>query len=110
MLPHGWCLYWNYELLVAHISADLIIGLAYYAIPVVLWRARRALENRLGRHVLLSFVLFIIACGLTHHVEVLIVYKPWYWFQATVKAFTATLSAVTAVQLARLSVAFRDHS
>jgi two-component system, sensor histidine kinase len=109
LLPHGWCLYWNFELLLAHISSDLVIGFAYYAIPMVLFRVRRALADQLGRHVMLSFALFIIACGLTHHVEVLVIWQPWYWMQACVKIATALLSVTTAVQLYRLACALRGH-
>ena len=105
-LPHGWCLLWDWPLLVAHISADLVIGLSYYAIPVVLFRARRALGDRLGRHVMLSFALFIIACGLTHHVEIIVIWWPWYWMQAYVKIVTAVLSVTTAAQLYRLAIPF----
>jgi divalent metal cation (Fe/Co/Zn/Cd) transporter len=107
MMPHGWCLLWDWPLLIAHVSSDLLIGLAYYAIPIVLFRVRRALEDRFGRDALLSFALFILFCGLTHHVEILVMWLPWYWFQGIVKIVTAAFSVATAVQLARLAIATR---
>src|SRR5690349_18114564 len=102
-MPHGVCLLWNWHLLFWHISSDLLIGLSYYAIPIVLYKVRRELTNKLGRDMVLSFCAFILFCGLTHHIEILVIWYPIYKFQAVVKACTALLSVVTAFNFSRLS-------
>src|SRR5258708_36920700 len=44
----------------------------------------------------LAFGLFIIACGGTHFMEVVTIWKPVYVFSAAVKLFTALVSLMTA--------------
>lgn len=107
MMPHGWCLRWNWELLIAHISSDLVMGLGYLFIATMLFLARRKLEDQLGRYVLLSFILFIIGCAMTHLFEIIVVWQPWYRAQACVKILAAALCVATVVHLWRLFVAYR---
>jgi len=49
--------------------------------------------------IFLAFGLFIIACGGTHFMEVVTIWKPVYVFSAAVKIFTALVSLMTAVVL-----------
>jgi signal transduction histidine kinase/ActR/RegA family two-component response regulator len=48
---------------------------------------------------LLAFGLFIVACGMTHFMEVLTMWTPVYWLAGDVKVVTALASVGTAVAL-----------
>jgi light-regulated signal transduction histidine kinase (bacteriophytochrome) len=48
------------------------------------------------------FAIFIVACGTTHLMEILNIWKPTYWLSGVIKAFTALVSIVTAILLIRL--------
>lgn len=101
-LPHGVCIFWNTYLAAAHLIGDGVTAIAYYAIPFLLWRARTLLRNELGRAVLLCFAAFILACGTTHVMDMLVLWWPVYWMQAFVKLVTAGLSISTAYYLRRI--------
>jgi two-component sensor histidine kinase len=83
-----------------HVTADSLIGPAYLAISVTLaylvYKARRDIPFH---WIFLAFGLFIIACGGTHFMEVVTIWKPVYVFSAAVKIFTALVSVMTAVVL-----------
>ena len=49
--------------------------------------------------ILVAFGAFIIACGGTHFVEVITLWKPYYWLSANVKIVTAIASLITAIAL-----------
>jgi two-component sensor histidine kinase len=99
-LPHLFCYLGRPTLVWTHVIADSLIGLAYLAISVTLaylvYKARRDIPFH---WIFLAFGLFIIACGGTHFMEVVTVWKPVYVFSAAVKIFTALASLMTAVVL-----------
>ena len=47
----------------------------------------------------LAFGAFIIACGFTHFMEMVVLWKPVYWLAGDIKLVTALASAVTAMAL-----------
>ncbi len=49
--------------------------------------------------IFLLFSGFIVACGTTHLIEIWTLWYPTYWLSGFVKALTATISLITAVQL-----------
>jgi PAS domain S-box-containing protein len=102
-MPHRFCYMNTPGLIWANVSADAITGLSYIAIAatlaVLLHRTRRDIPFS---WVFLAFGLFIVACGGTHLMEVLTVWKPYYWLSADVKIVTALASLVTAISLPRL--------
>jgi len=98
-LPHGFCIKWTPSLLWLYVVSDGLIVLAYYSIPVVIayfvWR-RKDLQFR---RIFLLFGAFILACGTTHLLGIVILWKPLYWLDASMKAVTAIVSVATAVTL-----------
>nr|WP_322745214.1 ATP-binding protein [Nostoc sp. LEGE 12447] len=50
----------------------------------------------------LLFSAFIVACGTTHLIEIWTLWHPTYWVSGFVKAVTAMISVITAVQLVSL--------
>jgi PAS domain S-box-containing protein len=97
--PHGICLLWRPELIWTHAISDVLIGLAYFSIPlalgVFLYHRR---DVRFGWAVWM-FVMFIMLCGVTHFMMVWTLWNPDYGVEALVKAATAVASLVTAIAL-----------
>ena len=99
-LPHWFCYLGNRTLILTHLTADLIIGVSYLSISLALgylvWRTHGDLPFH---WMMLAFGTFIIACGGTHFVEAITLWKPIYWFAAYMKIVTATASLATAIAL-----------
>ncbi len=99
-LPHGYCYLWNKPLLVTHVASDLLIGGSYVVISVALatlvHRARREIPFSV---LFVAFGLFIVACGMTHFMEVWTLWRPMYWVSGGVKVVTAVASVATAAVL-----------
>jgi two-component system cell cycle sensor histidine kinase/response regulator CckA len=99
-LPHRYCLIGNVRLLWTNVMADLLIGLAYVVISMVLaWLVRRARGDLPYSGFFWAFGLFIVSCGVTHFFEIVTIWKPVYWLSALAKIITAVASVGTAVVL-----------
>ncbi len=99
-LPHWYCFLGDRPLIYTHLVSDLIIGLSYVAISVTLaWIVHRAHRGIPFHWLFLAFGTFIIACGGTHFMEVVTLFKPVYWLSAYVKGVTAAASLATAIAL-----------
>lgn len=102
LLPHGFCIKWTPELLWLYVVSDGLIALAYYSIPITLayfvWK-RRDLHFK---GVFLLFSAFILACGTSHLMSIVILWNPIYWPDAVIKAITAFISISTSIALMRL--------
>ncbi|HZQ69574.1 MAG TPA: response regulator [Terriglobales bacterium] len=102
-LPHGFCYLWNSRLLSLHLVSDLLIGLSYVGISLTLWYIARKFRRQLPFHwIYIAFGAFIVACGFTHFMEVIVLWLPYYWLAGTVKAVTAIASVGTAIALPSL--------
>lgn len=111
LMPHGMCYLWRPELLWLHVASDALVAGAYYAIPPALLfftvRSRRLLADSTSQRrggipydwVFLAFGVFIVACGTTHLLAVVTVWKPIYWISGSAKVVTAMASVATAVAL-----------
>lgn len=98
--PHGWCLFWNVPLMSVHILGDVIIALAYFMIPPMLFSMRRLFAKwQAPKNVLLLFGAFIISCGLTHVMDIVVLNYPMYWTQGIIKIITALISMTAWVYL-----------
>jgi signal transduction histidine kinase len=101
-MPHGHCYLWLPELVWLQFGSNLLIGLSYVAISSLLTMfvlKHRELPFRL---VYVAFGVFIISCGLTHFIDVLVIWQPRYWLDASLRAVTAIASVGTALMLPRL--------
>src|SRR6185369_16187224 len=102
-LPHGYCYLWNSKLLSLHMVSDLLIGLSYVGISMMLWYMVRRFKRHLPFHwIYIAFGVFIVACGITHFMEVVVLWFPYYWVAGIIKAVTAIASVGTAVALPSL--------
>jgi len=99
-LPHVYCYLYDKKLIALHVGSDTAIWISYVAISVTLtylvYRTRREIPFS---WMFLAFGTFIIACGFTHFMEVVVLWKPLYWLSGDVKLLTAVASVITAIAL-----------
>ncbi len=101
-VPHGHCYLWKTGLVGLHVTADALIALAYYSIPLTLLYFVRQRRDLPFKWIFLLFGAFIISCGTTHLLEIWTLWHPTYWFSGGMKAITAVISIFTALELVPL--------
>jgi diguanylate cyclase (GGDEF)-like protein len=101
-MPHGMCYLWDVRMLALHVISDALIALAYFSIPIILLFFSRKRRDLPFPGVFSMFGLFIVACGMTHVLDIWTIWHPTYWLAGGVKAFTACVSIATAVLLVRI--------
>ncbi len=97
--PHGYCFLWDPTLIWAHVIADAVIGLSYFSIPIVLGTFLTRRRDVQFGWVGWMFAIFIMACGTTHFMSILVLWVPAYGVEGVIKAITAVASVTTAVAL-----------
>ncbi len=99
-MPHGHCYLWVPSLVWLHVGTDTLIGFSYVAISCTLaYLVHQARQDIPFHWVFLAFGLFIIACGMTHFMEVWTLWNATYWLSGYVKLVTAAASVATAIVL-----------
>ncbi len=101
-MPHGHCFLWRPDLMSLHIASDAIIALSYYSIPFALIYFAFKRPDILFRWVAVLFGAFILACGTTHILGIVVIWDPIYWIDGWVKAITAAVSLATAIVVWRI--------
>lgn len=99
LAPHGYCLLWDPRLIWTHVIADALIAAAYFSIPVVLYLFLKRRKDVEAGWILALFATFILACGTTHVLSILVLWVPVYGLEGAVKTITAIASVVTAIVL-----------
>jgi len=97
--PHGICLLWRPELIWTHAVSDLLIGVAYFSIPLALGVFLYHRRDVRFSWAVWMFVAFILLCGVTHFMMIWTLWNADYGVEALIKAATASVSMVTAVAL-----------
>ena len=99
-MPHEFCYLREPTLVWLHVISDLLIGIAYVSISATLgFLVYKASKGIPFHWVFLAFGLFIVSCGLTHFMEIWVIWKPVYWLSGYVKVVTAAASVATAIAL-----------
>jgi signal transduction histidine kinase len=99
-LPHAYCYLYDKQLIALNAGSDALIWLSYIAISCTLvYLVRRTRHEIPFSWMFLAFGLFIVACGFTHLMEVVVLWRPFYWLAGDVKLITAVASVVTAIAL-----------
>jgi len=101
-MPHGHCYLWDPGLMRLHFMSDFLIAAAYFVIPVALLLFVQKRRDLPFNWMFICFGIFIVACGMTHVMEIITLWKPYYWISGIVKAITALASVPTAILLIRL--------
>ncbi|KAL7753050.1 Histidine kinase osmosensor [Sorochytrium milnesiophthora] len=91
----------NSSIELASRASDVIIGLAYFAIPCQIFYFQRLLSKNFPfTWVIWLFEAFITWCGITHFIHIFPYFPPWTLMAA--KVITAIVSVVTSLLLVRL--------
>lgn len=102
-MPHGHCYLWQTPLVSLHVVSNIVIALAYFSIPLTLFYfAFRRRHEIASVQVFWLFGAFITLCGTGHLLDVWTLWYPDYWVSGIVRACTALVSALTAVELITL--------
>jgi hypothetical protein len=99
-MAHEYCYLREPKLIWLHVISDLLIGVAYVSISATLgYLVFKASRDIPFHWVFLAFGLFIVSCGMTHFMEVWVIWEPVYWMSGYVKLVTAAASVATALVL-----------
>lgn len=99
-MAHEVCYLREPRLIWLHVTSDILIGAAYVSISTTLaYLVYKASRDIPFNWVFLAFGLFIVSCGLTHFMEVWVIWEPVYWMSGYVKIVTAAASVATAIAL-----------
>jgi PAS domain S-box-containing protein len=100
-MPHGMCLLWRPGLIALHVVSDALIAAAYLAIPLGIGVFVRCRQDLSAPHRALAalFAIFITACGMTHVMSIVVLWRPFYVAEGVLKAVTAAVSVFTALAL-----------
>jgi len=99
-LPHVYCYLYDKKLIALHVGSDGVIWLSYVSIALTLaYLVRRSRQEIPFSWMFLAFGTFIIACGFTHFMEMVVLWKPVYWLAGDIKLVTALASVITAMAL-----------
>jgi len=101
-MPHGHDSFWNPSVLRLQIISDALITLAYLTIPITFSYVVRKRKDIPFDWIFASFGIFIVACGISHAMEIWSIWHPMSWLSGSLKAVTAAASLTTAVLFIRL--------
>ena len=96
-LPHNYCYLGNAHLIWLHALSDTVIGISYLIISASLVHLVRKTRRTVPfSWMFIAFGSFILACGVGHFVEVVVIWRPVYWLSGAVKVVTAITAGFTA--------------
>ncbi len=101
-MPHGYCFAWRPEILWLSVLSDTLITLSYISIPLSLIYFVRRRRDLSFNAIFYMFGAFIIFCGLTHALGVVVLWHPIYRLEVLVKFVTGLVSCATAITLYRI--------
>ena len=88
---------WKVPVARLDVVSDALIAVSYLLLSIVLVRFSRKRKDIPFSWLLAPFALFLVACGLSHALEIWNLWHADYWFAATTKLVTAVTSLATAV-------------
>ena len=100
--PRQICMNREQAVIWLHVVSDALIAIAYFTIPVALLRFVNRRKDLAFNWMFVCFAVFILACGLTHVMNVVAIWAAVYRLDGLVKTVTAIASVGTAVLLWRL--------
>ena len=100
--PHGYCFLWLPELVWLHVIANVLIAVAYFSIPVALWRFASKRPDIPFNGIFFLFAAFITLSGLTHIFNILVLWWPAYGLEGLVMLATGIVSIAAAAFVWRI--------
>ena len=101
-LPHAVCLLDWWPIIGLSLVSDAAIAFAYFAIPLALVYFVRHMPALPFPGMFWAFSNFIVACGVTHVMDILELFWPIYWLGVTVNVWCGAASLITLVLLIRV--------
>lgn len=102
-IPRALCGEWNAGLIALHNFSDFLIWASYLTIPIILIKFANKRAHELPfPHLFWLFGLFIVACGTTHLIDIILFYEPVYRLSGVAKLFTAAASVGTVFALIKI--------
>jgi signal transduction histidine kinase len=92
---------WTPGVLWTHVVSDILIALAYFAMPFVLLHLARRRRDLPFDRFLVAFGIFAVSCGMTHLLDVWNLWHADYWLEGVLKAVTAAAAVPAAILLWR---------
>lgn len=102
-MPHGHCYYWAPEILWSHAISNSIIAMAYCSIPISLIYIFKRRDDFKFIWMMILFAIFILGCGITHIMDVIVIWEPIYRLDAFFRIITALASIGTAAVLVKVT-------
>ena len=96
-MPHGFCIKWSWDLLTWYVVSDGFIFISYSYIGIALILFARKHIGLAWNRLLWLFSFFVLACGMTHLMDIVTFWQPIYWLDAILKSVPAALSFITAI-------------
>ena len=93
--PHKIHFYDDPGLLWFLVSGNALIALSYVLIPIALIYLVRKRKDIIFTPIFFLFAAFIVLCGLTHLMHIMILWYPVYWLEAIILALTGVVSILT---------------
>ena len=100
-MPHGVCIRWDTLLLTGQVLSNGMIAVSYFLIPIFLISFFRKSWSELSR-IFWWFASFIFLCGVTHVMDIVVLWIPLYWAQVIIALCTGVVSLSTAILLPNL--------
>lgn len=100
-MAYGHAYAWQPDLVWFHALSDLVIAIAYFTLPFVLFRIVKRRRDLSVYWLVICFGAFLIASGLSHVTRALNLWQTAFWVEAILKAIAAVLSIPTAILLWR---------
>ena len=98
-MPHGHCYYWKPEILWLNVFSDLLIASAYFSIPIAIYYFVKRRPDIEFKGIFLLFSLFILCCGITHVISIVVIWHGSYGIHGLSKLVTAVVSMLTAYKV-----------
>lgn len=101
-MPHGHCYLWDPSILWQSVLSNATVGISYYCITIALVFFVRNRKDLEFHWIFLMFSAFIFACGTTHFINIMVIWRPAYRLDASMMSITALFSAATVISLIKL--------
>lgn len=97
MNPQGYCMEWQKPLIFASVIGDVLIVLAYVAIPLIMLQIRKEFASFLARMGILLMAMLMFSVSVLHILDIVTIWFPLYWVETWFKMLTGYLSVLTAL-------------
>jgi hypothetical protein len=101
-MPHGHCYQWLPSLLAMQVISNSLIAIAYFLIPFALIYFIQKRKDMVFKLVFILFGVFIVSCGITHIMDIVVIWHPYYFLDSYIRILTAIASILTAIALVPL--------